>query len=387
MADSPGAGGNSSGKSGGTVAVAAPLGVLALLLVVLVGGGAGAQPLPAGCGSGGTAAGFGDITLTAEQMGNAEVITRTTAGRHLPAYAAVVAVAASWTEAKLVNDLVQHDADSEGLFQIRVGLHGRDVAEDPVKSTNWFLDALVLVPDWQTIPLTEAAADVERPAEAKRGRYAAAKPLATAVVSLLWPAASAAAPPPTTPDPPAGTDPGSTGPGGAGPDGTDPAGGCPSGGPDGGAPTDTVPCSAGGAGQVQTAPDGVLIRVCAVGPFVVDTTISGQVAAMVAAANAAGLNLGGSAFRSNAQQIALRRAHCGPTDYDIYQRPSGQCSPPTAIPGQSMHEWGLALDITSSGHLIASHSDPAWQWLAANAARYGLRNLASEPWHWSSNGR
>ncbi len=292
VADSPG-GGSSSGKSGGTVAVAAPLVVLALLLVVLVGGGAGAQPLPAGCGSGGTAAGFGDVTLTAEQMGNAEVITRTTASRHLPAYAAVVAVAASWTEAKLVNDLVQHDHDSEGLFQIRVGLHGRDVAEDPVASTNWFLDALVHVPDWQTIPLTEAAADVERPAEAYRGRYAAAQPLATAVVSLLWPAASAAAPPPHPRHHPGGTGPGGTDPGAGGPDGTDPAGGCPSGGPDGGAPTDTIPCSAGGAGQVETAPGGVLIRVCAVGPFVVDTTISGQVAAMVAAASAAGLNLGG----------------------------------------------------------------------------------------------
>jgi len=152
-------------------------------------------------------------------------------------------------------------------------------------------------------------------------------------------------------------------------------------------PTDTIPCSAGGAGQVETAPGGVLIRVCAVGPFVVDTTISGQVAAMVAAAGAAGLNLGGGAFRSNAQPIALRRAHCGSSDYAIYQMPSSQCSPPTAIPGQSMHEWGLALDITSSGHLIASHGDPAWQWLSANAALYGLRNLASEPWHWSSSGK
>jgi len=379
VADSGGASG--SNRGGGAAAVVAPLVVLALLLVVLVEGGAGAQPLPAGCGSGGTAASFGDVTLTAEQMGNAEIITRTTASRRLPAYAAIVAVAASWTEAKLINDLVQHDADSEGLFQIRVGLHGHDVAEDPVKSTTWFLDALVQVPNWQTIPLTEAAADVELPAAQYRGRYAAAQPLATAVVGLLWPAASAAAPP-------TGTDPGGTDPGAGGPDGTDPVAGCPSGGgPDGGTPTNTIPCSAGGAGQVETAPGGVGIRVCAVGPFVVDTTISAQVAAMVAAASAAGLNLGGSAFRSNAQQIALRRAHCGPTDYDIYQRPSGQCSPPTAIPGQSMHEWGLALDITNSGHLIASHSDPAWQWLSTNAALYGLRNLASEPWHWSTNAK
>ena len=386
------AGSDSGGKgAGAAVVVAAPLLVLALLLVVLVGGGASAQPLPPGCGSGGTAASFGDVTLTAEQMGNADIVTRTTASRDLPAYAAIVAVGASWTEAKLVNELVQHDADSEGLFQIRVGLHGRDVAEDPVKSTNWFLDALVQVPDWQTTPLTEAAADVERPAAQYRGRYAAAQPLATAVVGLLWPAASAATPPRST-DPsspgPGGQDPGGPDPGAGTPDAADPARSCPfSGGPDGGAPTNTIPCSAGGAGQVETAPGGVLIRVCAVGPFVIDTTISARVAAMVAAASAGGLDLGGGAFRSNAQQIALRRAHCGPTDYDIYQRPSSQCGPPTALPGQSMHERGLALDINSNGHLIANHRDPAWQWLHAHAVLYGLRNLPSEPWHWSTNGR
>ena len=51
-----------------------------------------------------------------------------------------------------------------------------------------------------------------------------------------------------------------------------------------------------------------------------------------------------------------------------------------------MHEWGLALDITSGGLLIRSHSDPAYQWLQANAGLYGLKNLPVETWHWSSNG-
>ena len=287
-----------------------------------------------------------------------------------------MAVAASYTEAKLRNDLVQQDFDSAGLFQIRVGLHGKDIAEDPVRSTGWFLDALVQVPDWQRIPLTEAAAQVERPAEPYRDRYAAAQPFAASVVALLWPVARAAAPVSTAvlDD----TD----------PDDAEPIGLCPAGGGlAGGQPTDTIACAAtSAAGEVLTGPGAVPIRVCAAGPFVVDTTIAGQVTAMLAAAAGSGLDLGGTGYRSNARQIELRRTHCGPTTYDLYQRPAGECGPPTARPGQSMHEWGLALDITSAGRLIRSRDDPGWQWLAANAAIYGLINLPSEPWHWSTSG-
>ena len=104
------------------------------------------------------------------------------------------------------------------------------------------------------------------------------------------------------------------------------------------------------------------------------------------AASAAGLVLGGGGYRDPAAQIALRIAHCGPTDYDIYLKPSSQCSPPTARPGQSMHEQGLAIDFTCAGVLIGSHADPCWVWLDANAATFGFYNLASEPWHWSVNG-
>ncbi len=360
--------------------LALPLAAVVVLLILLTGAVAGAQPLPLGCGAGGTATAVGDVTLDAEQLGNAQIIVGTTAGRGLPAYAAVVAVAASYTEAKLRNDLVRYDLDSAGLFQIRVGLHGNDVAEDPVASTGWFLDALVQVPDWQGISLNDAAAQVERPAEQYRGRYAAAQPLATAVVGLLWPAARAAAPPvEATPAVLDDTD----------PDAAAPTPVCPAGGgPAGGQPTDTIACAAAaGAGEVQTGPGGVPIRVCAAGPFVVDTTISGQVTAMLAAATASGLDLGGTGYRGNARQIELRRANCGPTTYDLYQRPAGECGPPTARPGESMHEWGLALDITDGGVLIRSRNDPGWQWLQANAASFGLSNLPSEPWHWSTNGK
>ena len=134
-------------------------------------------------------------------------------------------------------------------------------------------------------------------------------------------------------------------------------------------------------------PGSVPIRVCTVGPWTVDATIAPQVAELHAAATAAGFALGGGSYRSNAEQVQTRRANCGASTYDIYDKPAGQCSPPTARPGTSMHEWGRALDVTSDGVLIASRNNPAWQWLQANAGLYGLANLPSEAWHWSTNGR
>jgi hypothetical protein len=115
--------------------------------------------------------------------------------------------------------------------------------------------------------------------------------------------------------------------------------------------------------------------------------IAPQVEGLLAAAAAAGLQLSGGGWRSRQRQIELRRQHCGTTPYDIYERPSNQCTPPTARPGNSMHEQGLAIDFTNNGELIGSRSNPAFVWLSQNAERFGLRNLPSEPWHWSVNGR
>ncbi len=100
-----------------------------------------------------------------------------------------------------------------------------------------------------------------------------------------------------------------------------------------------------------------------------------------------GVNLAGGGYRSPEAQIAVRRNNCGTSNYAIYEMPASQCRPPTARPGRSMHEQGLAIDFTCSGTLIRSRSGPCWNWLVANAARYGLQNLPSEPWHWSTNGR
>jgi hypothetical protein len=110
--------------------------------------------------------------------------------------------------------------------------------------------------------------------------------------------------------------------------------------------------------------------------------IAAQVDALITAAARDGLSLTGSGYRSPARQIELRIAHCGGSHYAIYSAPASSCSPPTARPGSSMHERGLAIDFNN----CSSDATRCWQWLNAHAAAYGLHNLPSEPWHWSTDG-
>jgi LAS superfamily LD-carboxypeptidase LdcB len=120
----------------------------------------------------------------------------------------------------------------------------------------------------------------------------------------------------------------------------------------------------------------------------VASSIAGQVGRMIDAAAADGITLAGGGYRSSQAQIAVRRNNCGSSDYAIYEMPASQCNPPTARPGNSEHERGLAIDFTCNGAgIISSRSSPCFQWLAANAASYGFYNLPSEPWHWSTSGR
>ncbi len=119
----------------------------------------------------------------------------------------------------------------------------------------------------------------------------------------------------------------------------------------------------------------------------VDTSIATSVQALLDAASADGITLSGWGWRDTNTQIRLRRQHCGTTEYAIYRMPSSQCSPPTARPGSSQHERGLAIDFTYNGGSISTRRSPGFRWLDANAAAFGFKNLASEPWHWSTTGR
>ncbi len=129
-----------------------------------------------------------------------------------------------------------------------------------------------------------------------------------------------------------------------------------------------------------TGPEG--ISLCNVGGITVNCVIGDQLQAMLDAAKKRGLTLTGGGFRDPQQQIALRKAHCGTSYYAIYQAGASSCSPPTARPGTSQHEVGLAIDFSNA----STRSTPVYQWLAANAATFGFYNLPSEAWHWSTSG-
>ncbi len=120
--------------------------------------------------------------------------------------------------------------------------------------------------------------------------------------------------------------------------------------------------------------------------IVVASSLRANLARLLAAAKRDGIYLTGGGYRSSSSQISLRRAHCGSSSFAVYQMRSSQCRPPTARPGASQHERGLAIDFTQ-GRGALTRGSSGYAWLRANAGRYGLKNLPSEPWHWSVNGR
>lgn len=111
------------------------------------------------------------------------------------------------------------------------------------------------------------------------------------------------------------------------------------------------------------------------GSITVNSTIADNTQALLNAAPSS-LSLCGWGWRSSQRQQELWNEHNCDTG----------CSVPTARPGSSMHEQGLAIDFTSGGQAIQSRGSAAFKWLDANAGQYGFRNLPSEPWHWSTNG-
>ncbi len=131
----------------------------------------------------------------------------------------------------------------------------------------------------------------------------------------------------------------------------------------------------GGGGSVQASGNQVNVG----GGIVVDASIADQVRSMLAAAAADGVTLTGSGWRDNARQIQLRSINGCP---DVYSSPPSSCRVPTAIPGTSMHERGLAIDFDNCSY----RGSACYIWLANNASRFGLYNLPSEPWHWSTTG-
>jgi hypothetical protein len=131
---------------------------------------------------------------------------------------------------------------------------------------------------------------------------------------------------------------------------------------------------------------GSRISLTTVHGITVASSIAGNLDRMLNLADSEGYRFGGSGYRSPDGQVAARRRNCGSSHYDIYEKPAGSCHPPTARPGQSMHEQGLAIDFTYNGSVIHGRDNAGYRWLKSNAARFGFYNLPSEAWHWSVNG-
>lgn len=145
-------------------------------------------------------------------------------------------------------------------------------------------------------------------------------------------------------------------------------------------PPPVMPGPPSGSLATVTCPAGL-------GSITVDSSLQNSLAALLSAAEADGIILCGDGYRSYEMQVAVREANCGSGTYNIYEKPASQCNPPTARPGTSQHEVGLAVDFTcNGGGVIPSRSSPCFQWMDDNAGNYGLINLPSEPWHFSTTG-
>ena len=140
-----------------------------------------------------------------------------------------------------------------------------------------------------------------------------------------------------------------------------------------------------GGGSVTVPPDSD-IELVTVGGITVNVLVEDQVRGILAAMSARGFNLGGGGYRSIESQIRLRRANCGTSDYAIWEMPASRCRPPTARPGLSQHEVGLAIDFTLNGRVLRSRDSDVFRALAEIAPQFGFYNLPSEPWHWSTTG-
>lgn len=140
-----------------------------------------------------------------------------------------------------------------------------------------------------------------------------------------------------------------------------------------------------GGGSVTVPPDSD-IELVTVGGITVNVLVEDQVRGILAAMSARGFNLGGGGYRSIESQIRLRRANCGTSDYAIWEMPASRCRPPTARPGLSQHEVGLAIDFTLNGRVLRTRNSDVFRALSEVAPQFGFYNLPSEPWHWSTTG-
>jgi hypothetical protein len=322
---------------------AAPL-VLVLLLGTAVLGGSPTTD-QASCTGGVPVVGSPRQLDDEAQRRNAQAIIAEGLRLGVPKRGLEVAIATAMQESTLRADLdeSESDRDSAGLFQQRRAWGPLAERMDPTLSARRFFtggDAgqpgLLDTPGWQSKPLTLAAQAVQRSAFPLA--YAKWEPLAIAVVEQAttgtpFQAATQCAPGDV-------------------------------------ATTDCAKVDGPVQRTATIAVRGILIHRCA----------SGALGDMLAQAARDGVPLSGSGWRDMARQAQLRVVNGCP---DVWESESTTCDTWTAIPGTSQHEYGLAVDLTLDGRTL-QYGTPGWQWMTANAERYGFYPLDTEPWHWQT---
>jgi Peptidase family M23 len=123
-----------------------------------------------------------------DQIRNAAIIIRAGQDTQIPPRGWVIAVATAMQESSLVNHGnlgSRNDHDSLGLFQQRPsqGWGTPEQIMDPVYSSKKFYSKLLLVPRWETLPLTIAAQRVQ--ISAYPNAYAKHEPMASQIVNEL----------------------------------------------------------------------------------------------------------------------------------------------------------------------------------------------------------
>ncbi|MFI6321586.1 C40 family peptidase [Nonomuraea sp. NPDC050556] len=126
--------------------------------------------------------------LTASQVGHARTIVQVAIDLKLPRRAAEIAIATALQESWLNNATVGDHGTSFGLFQQRptMGWGTREQVTTPSYAAKSFYQRLIKVQGWADMPLTKAAAIVQRPRSDLRGAYAKHEPLAKQIVASLW---------------------------------------------------------------------------------------------------------------------------------------------------------------------------------------------------------
>ncbi len=116
------------------------------------------------------------------------------------------------------------------------------------------------------------------------------------------------------------------------------------------------------------------------GDVMVNSRVSGAWLDLYTAAKSSGTTLSAvSGFRSMAKQQNLWIQY-------------GQDPRRAARPGYSPHQMGLAIDLATISSVslgaqtcetrVTQRGNAMWEWMEANAARFGIKQYSAEAWHW-----